>query len=170
MLVYIILKVIYITSSILKNLSIIGIFYLRLPCEPFRPLLINVFTQQAYWQNVFKLKIYNLATQTYLAFTYPFVLIILMRLLLPLKDILVVFFLPIKLYLRRSYHDQLNPLIKLIIQYILSLKWLAFQPPYILTTIIILRKLFSNSFFDSLVSGDLLQNRIPHVKTDPNQK
>ena len=111
----VILKTSSFISSLLKNLSRFRILLFRLMWQTWRPQLINLSTQQAYFWNVLKLPSWNFATSNYLAITAPFMLIIWRRMLRPFKDILVVIFILIHLYLRFTSCDHINPLLRPVI-------------------------------------------------------
>ena len=122
MLASIILKSINLTTSLLKNLSNIGILYLRMMRKTWRPLIINVSTQEAYWRKVLKLISWNLSRRNCMDIMEPFMLIIFWHLLHPFNDILLVLLIPMNLDLRSSYHVQMNNIIRLVINYVISLK------------------------------------------------
>ena len=74
------------------------------------------------------------------------------------------------LFLRSSSIDQINHLLRPVIHYILLLKWLIFQLLSILTITIILRKVFSNTFFGKKLFGSIIQNLILQGIKDTNQR
>ena len=165
-----ILKVINLTHSLIKNLAIVGILDLRLTHEPLRPLLISASAHQAYCIYFLKLTNRNLATGNCLTIALPFMLTIFRHLLRLFKDILVVLFIPINLFLRSSSCAKMNHMLRLVIHYVILLKQSAFQLLSILKIITILRKVFSNAFFGNVVSGDHMQNLIPYGIIEPIQR